>query len=148
MPLVFVSIWAASMELSPTSTITSSECSPSPRMGEGGCWSGWSQSPHLFYLIAAPMLVAYAVSSWQDKIHEHVEIFLRTFLLDQFDIFTQHRENSCFKAPGWQHSQRGPSQVRRIHSKHLHFLSSSSFFYLSLFSLSLNPSANAIIQRT
>ena len=72
MPLVFVSIWAASMELSPTSltsTITSSECSPSSRMEEGGCWSGWSESPHLFYLIAAPMLVAYAVSSWQDKIH-------------------------------------------------------------------------------
>ena len=65
MPLVFVSIWAVSMELSPvsiTSTMTSSECSPSSMMEEDSCWTGWPQSPHLFYLIAAPMLVAYAVS--------------------------------------------------------------------------------------
>ena len=69
MPLVFVSIWAASMELSPTSltsTMATSECSTS-RMEEDSCWSGWSQSPHLFYLIAAPMLVAYAVSSEKDE---------------------------------------------------------------------------------
>ena len=33
-------------------------------------------------------------------------------LLDQFDIFTQHRENPRVKAAGWQHSQCWPSQVR------------------------------------
>ena len=60
MPLVFVSLWAASMEMSPAPR-PASECSSSG-MAEDGCWSGWSQSPHLFYLIAAPMLVAYAVS--------------------------------------------------------------------------------------
>ena len=26
------------------------------------CWSGWSRSPYLFWLIAAPMLAAYMVS--------------------------------------------------------------------------------------
>ena len=98
MPLVFVSIWAASMELSPnsmSSTLATSECS-TPGMEEDSCWTGWSQSPHLFYLIAAPMLVAYAVSSEKDKT-KYVQNF---FFKDQLDIFTQHREDSCFKTPG------------------------------------------------
>ena len=30
------------------------------------CWSGWSRSPYLFWLIAAPMLAAYMVSH-----HDH-----------------------------------------------------------------------------
>ena len=65
MPLVFVSVWAATMEMSAGSVTAggAADCAaPSSAMETAGsCWSGWSQSPHLFYLIAAPMLVAYAV---------------------------------------------------------------------------------------
>ena len=63
MPVVFVSIWAVTMEteMKVRSGVTS--CLPEMDISsDSSCWTGWSQSPHLFYLIAAPMLVAYAVS--------------------------------------------------------------------------------------
>ena len=65
MPVVFVSIWAVTMEteMSAQAGPGSSDCSAQLDISSpDSCWTGWSQSPHLFYLIAAPMLVAYAVS--------------------------------------------------------------------------------------
>jgi len=65
MPSVFVTIWAITMELSGTVAVSGSsdsDCHVSGSLSEDSCWSGWSQSPHLFYLIAAPMLVAYAIN--------------------------------------------------------------------------------------
>ena len=64
MPVVFVTIWAVTMETEMAAQAGSgSDCSAQLGIsGEDSCWTGWSQSPHLFYLIAAPMLVAYAVS--------------------------------------------------------------------------------------
>ena len=63
MPVVFVSIWAVTMETEMTARSgVSSDCSPELDISSDSCWTGWSQSPHLFYLIAAPMLVAYAIN--------------------------------------------------------------------------------------
>ena len=63
MPVVFVSIWAVTMETE-MSAQAGPDCSSQLGLSSSpdSCWTGWSQSPHLFYLIAAPMLVAYAVS--------------------------------------------------------------------------------------
>ena len=64
MPVVFVGIWAVTMETEMSAQAGPSDCvSQSPGLSSpDSCWTGWSQSPHLFYLIAAPMLAAYAVS--------------------------------------------------------------------------------------
>ena len=64
MPVVFVSIWAVTMETEMSAqTGPGSDCSSQLGISsQDSCWTGWSQSPHLFYLIAAPMLAAYAVS--------------------------------------------------------------------------------------
>ena len=51
-----VMIWVVLMETE--NHIKMPDYSPTP----DSCWTGWSESPHLFYLIAAPMLVAYVVS--------------------------------------------------------------------------------------
>ena len=80
MPSVFVTIWAVTMELSGTvSGSSDSDChvSGSGSLSEDSCWSGWSQSPHLFYLIAAPMLVAYAVNTFilEEKQHNLCKLF-------------------------------------------------------------------------
>lgn len=104
MPLVFVTIWGVSMEYSSGSDTI--ECSGSGSLSEDSCWSGWSQSPHLFYLIAAPMLLAYAVSSlWMTS------SFASWQFSDQLVIFAQYCPHSGVQTAGGQHSQRGPSQV-------------------------------------
>ena len=71
MPVVFVTIWAVTMETEMAAEAgPGSDCSAQLGMsGSDSCWTGWSQSPHLFYLIAAPMLVAYAVSLRQRESH-------------------------------------------------------------------------------
>ena len=61
LPIIFVTIWAVMMETEMT-THDSLDCSASSLSTPDSCWTGWSDSPYLFYLIAAPMLVAYAVS--------------------------------------------------------------------------------------
>ena len=60
-PLIFVIIWAVMMETEMTN-VKIPDCLVSQSPTPDSCWTGWSESPHLFYLIAAPMLVAYAVS--------------------------------------------------------------------------------------
>ena len=43
------------------------DCSPSSTMtAPDSCWTGWSGSSFTFYMIAAPMLVVYSVSTFCD----------------------------------------------------------------------------------
>ena len=52
LPLGFVLAWATLMEGGKTG---------GPDCSSDSCWPGWSHSPYLFYLVAAPMLIAYGV---------------------------------------------------------------------------------------
>ena len=102
MPVVFVSIWAFTMETEMSAQAgPGSDCvSQLGLSSQDSCWTGWSQSPHLFYLIAAPMLVAYAVSLRSLL----VEAGFDEIFPDQSDLHSQHREDPGVQTAGGQHS--------------------------------------------
>ena len=104
MPLIFVTIWAVTMELSSSNIVsdTSSCSSGSETFSDDSCWSGWSQSPHLFYLIAAPMLIAYAVKYFLLKYY--FQSFCSCFFADQLVVLAQHCQNPRLQAAGGQYS--------------------------------------------
>ena len=110
LPIIFVTIWAVMMETEMT-THDSLDCLASSLSTPDSCWTGWSDSPYLFYLIAAPMLVAYAVSyliftslNFLASLSILYNFFsstvmsekiIKRFHLDQSHISTEHCEDTC-----------------------------------------------------